>query len=63
MDTMRFADPAFLVLLLLLPWTWWRQRRRGQRLRGSVRYPQVGDLRDLPAGPWSVVRGPLYRDA
>ena len=59
MDEIRFADPAFLLLLLLLPWMGWRQRRHGQRLRGSVRYPQVGDLRGLPAGPWAVARRAL----
>ena len=59
MDVLRFADPGFLVLLLLLPWLGWRQHRRAQRLRGSVRFPQVGDLRSLPAGPWSLVRRAL----
>jgi len=59
MDVLRFADPAFLALLLLLPWMGWRQHRRGQRMRGSVRFPQVSDLRSLPAGPWSLVRRAL----
>ena len=59
MDALRLADPAFLALLLLLPWMGWRQRRRGQRLRGSLRYPRVSDLRDLPAGPWAPVRRAL----
>ena len=59
MDALRFADPAFLALLLVLPWMGWRQRRRARRLRGSVRYPRVSDLRDLPAGPRAAVRRAL----
>ena len=56
MDEIRFADPLFLLLLLVLPVMGWRQRRHGQRLRGSVRYPQVSDLRRLPGGPWAPLR-------
>jgi len=44
---MRFADPWFLLLLLILPVLAWSYFRSGSRLSGRVRYSDISLLRGL----------------
>ncbi|HEX5387755.1 MAG TPA: VWA domain-containing protein [Gemmatimonadales bacterium] len=46
---MRFADPAFLVLLLLpLGWIWWQVRGRRRPPAAHIAFPAFAFLRDAP---------------
>ena len=56
MDALRFADPVWLLGLLVLPWMVWRHLRHGRQLRGSVRFSHLATLRTLPAGSWARLR-------
>jgi Ca-activated chloride channel family protein len=44
----NFADPQFLLLLLLLPLIGWWYWRRYQRLGGTIRYSNLDLLKNLP---------------
>jgi Ca-activated chloride channel family protein len=44
----NFADPQFLLLLLLLPLFGWWYWRRHQRLGGTIRYSNLDLLKNLP---------------
>lgn len=54
---MVFAQPAWLVLLILVPllgaWEWWRSRRRASGLR----YSSVSPAKAAPPSLWARLRG------
>ncbi|HMF10813.1 MAG TPA: BatA domain-containing protein, partial [Gemmataceae bacterium] len=59
---LRFANPVFLTLLLVVPplvWRWLRRRR------SALRYPDTGWLSGLPAGRslWAARCGAALRGA
>ena len=59
MDSLRFADPLWLLGWLVLPVLVWRQLVHGRRLRGSIRFSHLGGL-DLPVGGWARLRPLLF---
>lgn len=59
MDALRFAEPWWLLGLLLLPWLSWRHVVHGRRQRGSIRFSSLAGL-DLPVSIWSRLRPLLF---
>ena len=59
MDALRFAEPLWLMGLLILPWLVWRQLLQGRKLRGTVRFSHLGGL-VLPIGLWARLRPVLF---
>lgn len=59
MDVVRFAEPWWLLGLLLLPWLAWRHIVHGRRHRGSIRFSSLADL-ELPVSLWSRLRPLLF---
>ncbi len=43
----RFANPMFLLFLLLIPLLIWRHIRMGKRNEGSIRFPSISYLREI----------------
>jgi Ca-activated chloride channel family protein len=59
LDALRFAEPWWLVGLLLLPALSWRHVVHGRRQRGSIRFSFLSGL-DLPVSTWSRLRPLLF---
>lgn len=59
MNAASFAEPLWLLGLLLLPWLVWHHLIHGRRQRGSIRFSYLGGL-ELPVSPWSRLRPLLF---
>ncbi len=56
MDTVRFVDPQWLLLFLVLPLLGYRYAMIERRYKGSIRFSSVGVFADLPPTVWNRLR-------